>query len=145
MVMRTGAGDPGPCPCAKPEAAVRDLLSATNLWGAAPVPVVRIAAALRIAVMQTAFTEPGLVGLVVVDARERTIYVRREDPLVRQRLAIAHALGHYWMHMRGGDVRGFKDFAAQLAWAGPNNPGPLEQEANHFAAELLMPRSRCAG
>lgn len=139
VARMTDVGDPGPRSGANPEAAVRDLLCATDLWGAIPAPVVRISAALHISVVETAFTELGLVGLIVVDARERTIYVRRHDALVRQRLVVAHALGHYWMHMRGGEVRGFKDFAAQLAWDVPNNPGPLEREANHFAAALLLP------
>ena len=133
---------PGPNAQSVPEAAVRDLLRATDLLGEVPVPVVRIAAALRIRVVETAFTESGLAGLIVVDAAERTIYVSRSDPPARQRFTIAHELGHFWMHMRSGDVRGFKDFGPQLAFRSDNNLTALEREANAFAAELLMPRAQ---
>lgn len=139
--LMNSADGPGPNGRSAAEVAVRSLLETTDLWGEIPVPVVRIAAALNIRVVETEFTEAGLAGLIVVDSDERTIYVSRDDPLARQRFTIAHELGHYWMHMRGNDVRGFKDFGPQLAFRSADTLTPLEREANYFAAELLMPRS----
>lgn len=130
-------------------AAAEELRRATGLWGWYPVPVVRVPQALHLRVVTTRFTEAGLRGLIVVDRGERTIYVEREarqaarsgaqDPSPRQRWIIAHELGHYWLHLRHGGGRGFKDFDPQLSYA-LAGLSPGEREAAAFAAALLVPR-----
>jgi Zn-dependent peptidase ImmA (M78 family) len=62
-----------------------------------------------------------------------TIYVAGVKRTPGQRFAIAHELGHYFLH--GHLQRAFRDkFGAQ-------GFDPLEMEANRFALELLMPAS----
>ena len=50
----------------------------------------------------------------------------------RQRFTLAHELGHYFLHSRQGD-KPLHAFRLGTSMA--------EQEANYFAAELLMPES----
>ncbi len=52
---------------------------------------------------------------------------------LRDRFTIAHELGHYFLHSLQGKL------AIQAERAGT---GPIEQEANTFAAGLLMPEQR---
>ena len=68
-------------------------------------------------------------GASEVIAGEAHIWVRASDPMVRKRFTAGHELGHILKH----DGRQFRDY---IFSAGYNHH---EQEANRFAAELLMP------
>ena len=62
----------------------------------------------------------------------KTIYINNDDPLTRQAFTVAHELGHY--------VLNHEDKETKILWRNTHEPqGPLEQEANKFAAYLLVP------
>lgn len=60
------------------------------------------------------------------------ILVNKNHPLNRQRFTVAHEIGHFILHRDMGDEIRDDEFYRAL-------PGPLETEANAFAADLLMP------
>lgn len=63
------------------------------------------------------------------------IYVKATDNPLRQNFSIAHEIGHYLLHKK----RTFIDEPEQF-WRNESEKGSKEeQEANFFAAELLMP------
>lgn len=63
---------------------------------------------------------------------DRTIYIHNKDDSARQRFAIAHGLGHFFLHSKNTS-----DKWTYICCRGESNP--IETEANNFAAELLMP------
>ena len=50
---------------------------------------------------------------------------------IRDRFTIAHEMGHYYLHSLAGERK---------IWADRKGSGPVEWEANWFAASFLMPR-----
>jgi len=72
-------------------------------------------------------------GFYFPDTAEPKIYVNAEDPSTRQLFTIAHELGHA--------VLGHKPDQYNVLWrfSSPIDKDPLEQEANCFAANLLVP------
>lgn len=79
----------------------------------------------------------GLIDEALLNPMERTIYIRRDDkPMTRKLFSIAHEIGHWMLHSRDKE-RPRINFS--------DNPvideivTAEEQEANAFAAELLMP------
>jgi hypothetical protein len=68
-------------------------------------------------------------GAMEVEGNSATIMVERSDVRVRQRFTMAHELGHVLLHR---DEMSFRD--------ADFTPFTMkEQQANNFAAELLMP------
>jgi Zn-dependent peptidase ImmA (M78 family) len=97
------------------------------------------------------------------------ILIRREDPVARRRFSVAHELGHYVLHFLPMLQQPAQDgslscvitegltvaeedteaapvgqlWISQAVSSQPNSPAPdvtrMEDEANRFAAELLMP------
>ncbi|MBQ7080245.1 MAG: ImmA/IrrE family metallo-endopeptidase [Fibrobacter sp.] len=68
-----------------------------------------------------------------IDVRGKLDFTIKLHPLAtteRQRFTLAHELGHYFLHSKQGAVP-LKAFRLGTSMA--------EQEANYFAAELLMP------
>ncbi|MBB3119723.1 ImmA/IrrE family metallo-endopeptidase [Pseudoduganella violacea] len=61
-----------------------------------------------------------------------TIEYNVNDSLVRRRFTVAHELGHYVL----GHQDAPRDYPDSF---GSKNSSPIEQQANKFAAELLMP------
>lgn len=58
----------------------------------------------------------------------------------RRRFTIAHEVGHWVLHAKRGDVGDFQRFCRPVDLrAGEDHSQEVEQEANRFAAELLMP------
>ena len=79
----------------------------------------------------------GLIDEALLNPMERTIYIRRDDkPMTRKLFSIAHEIGHWMLHSRDKERPriNFSDNPAidEIVTA-------EEQEANAFAAELLMP------
>ncbi|MBT4384420.1 ImmA/IrrE family metallo-endopeptidase [Candidatus Peregrinibacteria bacterium] len=68
-----------------------------------------------------------------LDPRSKTIFVNSEDAPQRQIFTVAHELGHYVLQ-HPADAYG-----VLLRLATPIDKDPLEQEANCFAASLLVP------
>ena len=84
-------------------------------------------------------------GVLVLKEGKATIGVNPNDQQVRKRFTIAHELGHYFLeHQRGGlFVDSHKKHFAVMYRDAQSSTGEIlqEQEANAFAAALLMPRS----
>lgn len=75
------------------------------------------------------------------DTDKYNILVHSGDPDNRKRFTLAHELGHFFLHK---DVikkeRLIVDLKAAVLYRTSENPNDIvEQEANAFAAELLMP------
>jgi Zn-dependent peptidase ImmA (M78 family) len=71
------------------------------------------------------------------DAEEACIYVNKSEAPARQTFTVAHELGHHMLHQAWAHSTAYKvllrDSDAQMDF--------YEQEANAFAANLLVPRS----
>jgi hypothetical protein len=90
-------------------------------------------------------TDPGAAGTIVVrDIRDFTIHVRDGSFHARERLTIAHELGHYYLHY----VVPFKDKDPRprllATYSLEDDASQAEAEANWFAFELLMPKAEFA-
>ena len=71
------------------------------------------------------------------DFKDNSIYVNKADDPRRQLFTIAHELGHHLLHDEWARSSDYK-----VLWRDPTRRGrdTKEQEANAFAANLLMPR-----
>ena len=83
-------------------------------------------------------------GVLVLKDGKATIGLNPADSTVRRRFTIAHELGHYFLeHQRGGlFVDNHKKNFAVMYRDAQSSTGEIlqEQEANAFAAAVLMPR-----
>lgn len=75
---------------------------------------------------------PGWDGAVMSNERRAEIWIRSDTFRGRQRFTIAHEIGHLMLHPLGTE---FRDVAP-----GTVQHSPQEQQANAFAAALLMPK-----
>jgi Zn-dependent peptidase ImmA (M78 family) len=119
--------------------AEREAISLLNRTGMFEPPVnpVDIAHDLGVEVSFVTFTgeSQGVSGFY--DPTQNAIYVNEEDAGVRQTFTIAHELGHKVLHDDWARSEAYK-----VLWRDPRKQGKdrFEQEANAFAANLLMPR-----
>jgi Zn-dependent peptidase ImmA (M78 family) len=82
-------------------------------------------------------------GILVVENDKGTIGYNPENSRVRQRFTIAHELGHFLLHKHAkNEVFVDKDFIVKYRSEKKYTPSEIkqEQEANTFAATLLMPK-----
>ncbi len=82
-------------------------------------------------------------GLLAIENGKAVIGVNHTESKVRRRFTIAHELGHYELHREEGKLfvdKNFKMFRSQTSGNTPHNQR-LEQEANAFAAAILMPEA----
>jgi len=103
----------------------------------APVDVGKAAESLGIKVLQSGLG-PRISGILRRDPSQGArsgyvIIVNDAHPFNRQRFTVAHELGHFVLH-RSDDFTELADDEFYRAL-----PGPLEREANEFAADILMP------
>lgn len=84
-------------------------------------------------------------GVLYVDKGKGTIGYNPNESEVRRRFTIAHELGHYELHRLNKEIfvdNGKKQFKALFRdHRSSTGEDLLEQEANAFAAALLMPRN----
>lgn len=108
-----------------------------------------------------------LSGYIYAAWESGVILVNRDDPVVRRRYTVAHELGHYLLHALPGLEAGASVFSevqpggrradtedeigedGEVRVIGSDaettsGSRDWEVEANHFAAELLMPTNLCA-
>ncbi len=79
------------------------------------------------------FPDPNIAGMYKRD--ERAVYLEERDPYVRQAFTAAHEIGHYYLHSgMEGETFYRKDYFTLT-----DDERLMEQEANWFAASLLMP------
>jgi Zn-dependent peptidase ImmA (M78 family) len=93
-----------------------------------PVSVESIAIKLGVKIERK--SNPGFIGAVDSTCDPPVIILDQDGALVRQRFTIAHELGHLFMHPLGLLLR-----ESTFARSGQRS----EEEANEFAASLLMP------
>jgi hypothetical protein len=126
-----------PAPGATQRRAWADTIVAKH-QSVAPVNVAAVARELGVSVFAADLGQ-GVSGVLKRDSQSGssgyTIYVQKSHPLPRQRFTVAHELGHFVLHSSyfNPDV-GIKDDEFYRAL-----PGPLETQANQYAADLLMP------
>lgn len=70
------------------------------------------------------------------DKAKKTIYVSRSDPYYRQVFTVAHELGHFYLHNHKEKEIFYRKDPVNLEQMVKGE----EQEANWFAASLLIPR-----
>jgi Zn-dependent peptidase ImmA (M78 family) len=102
-----------------------------------PVNPLEIANSLGVKVHFVSFSgeSEGVSGLY--DPSQNMILVNEAEAGVRQTFTIAHELGHKILHDEWARSSAYK-----VLWRDPRKQGKdrWEQEANYFAANLLMPR-----
>jgi len=74
----------------------------------------------------------GVSGVLAIDSGKGTIGYNPRESKVRQRFTIAHELGHYELHRKNNELRDQNSSTGELK---------KEQEANAFAASILMPEN----
>lgn len=104
-----------------------------------PIPVNKIAEFRGLAIKPYDLGED-VSGVLVIKNGKGTIGINPSESSVRQRFTIAHELGHYELHNDGDEL--FVDKGFKVLFRDQNSSkGEIkkEQEANAFAAALLMP------
>ncbi|MFZ3009943.1 MAG: ImmA/IrrE family metallo-endopeptidase [Candidatus Microsaccharimonas sp.] len=102
----------------------------------APVNVIAIAEKLGFKVVPFSFPDTMSAVVRIYEDGEKVIGVNKDQTPTRQRFSIAHELGHY--------LCGHESYSHDQIVIDPSkkylDPGfQMEQEADEFAAELLMP------
>jgi hypothetical protein len=115
----------------------RVLAVAARYQTAAPVDVLGIAHDLGIKVWKSDY-DNNISGVLrpsenLGGTSGYAILVNKSHPKNRQRFTVAHEIGHFALHRfdHDGEIKDDEFYRAL--------PGPLEREANEFAADLLMP------
>lgn len=106
-----------------------------------PVDVEDIAGALGFRVVPYDFADDGVSGILVIEDDIRAIGVNRRHHRNRQRFTIAHELGHFVAGHEDVEQQDFVEHHRFYVDGTFAVNEPKEQEANEFAAELLMPES----
>ena len=103
-----------------------------------PIDVVALAESRDILVKAKPDTAPGVSGMLVRKGDAFGIlYATHIKSLRFQRFSIAHELGHYLLDGHIDHV--FRKSGTHISEAGFTSADPIELEADHFAAGLLMP------
>lgn len=108
-------------------------------YSSPPIPVLEIAESNGVDVVFSDFGPSGEKVAGFCDFHGAKLYVNADDPINRQTFTIAHELGHWILH------RSFFERRPDLYHLLPRfqraeRGNPFEQEANCFAANLLVPR-----
>lgn len=106
---------------------------------APPVNVEQIAGILGFRVVPYDFDDPTISGMLVMEDEVRAIAVNRAQHRHRQRFTVAHEIGHFLAGHEDYDAADFMEHKKFYLDGSFATHDPKEQEANEFAAELLMP------
>lgn len=105
-----------------------------------PVEIIRICNSIGLKVFEE-YLDPDVSGMIIVDnepweryGTNKFIVVNLSELASRRRFTIAHELAHYVLHNEGNTLYAHRDMVG-------NNElrSNIEQEANYFAANILMP------
>lgn len=110
-------------------------------WGITKLPVdpFQIAADQNIVLMELPASQKGVSGMLIHHGNEFAIaYATHVDNDGFQRFSVAHELGHFFSPGHFEQLLGHT--GQHSSHAGFVSDHPLELEADHFAAGLLMPR-----
>jgi Zn-dependent peptidase ImmA (M78 family) len=104
-----------------------------------PIPVLEIAERSGVDVVFDPFDRFSDTVAGFCDFEAKRLYVNSQDPLNRQTFTIAHELGHWVLH-RAYFLMHPDEYSVMPRFQRPNGRDPYEQEANCFAANLLVPK-----
>lgn len=101
-----------------------------------PINIVKVANLLGFKILPFDFPET-MSGVIKIEGTKKVIAVNKNMPEVRQRFTIAHELGHYLSgHSNFSDEK-IRFVDPDKKYLDPQHRD--EEEADEFAAELLMP------
>jgi len=106
-----------------------------------PVKIEDIAKQRGLRVMPYAFDED-ISGVLVIEDGLGTIGYNQSESRVRRRFTIAHELGHYELHKEKSKLfmdKGFRAIFHRKNTGITEDTKKMEEEANAFAASILMP------
>lgn len=107
-------------------------------YSSPPIPVLEIAESHGVDVIITDFGDAGDRVAGFCDFGSARLYVNAKDALTRQTFTMAHELGHWILHREFFDAHPERyQILPRFQRAAANDP--FEQEANCFAANLLVP------
>lgn len=101
---------------------------------APPIDLSKIVTRFAMSIKQGDFGRADISG--AYDRKNRTIYIAQNDHYSRQAFTIAHEIGHYLLHESKNEETFFRVDALKFNGQKP----AMEQEADWFAAALLMPK-----
>lgn len=99
-----------------------------------PINITKIASTLGLTLKEGIFADDEVVG--AYDKASKTIYVAEADPYFRKAFTIAHEMGHFMLH----EEKEKETFFRKDVILSDKEDRIEEQEANYFAANLLMPK-----
>lgn len=103
-----------------------------------PIPVHRIAEEQGVNVVFADFGKHSATVSGFCDFKNAQLFVNRQDRPGRQVFTIAHELGHWILH-RELFLADPSRYPVLPRFSAPDRNDVLEKEANHFAANLLVP------
>lgn len=118
--------------------AVKEAEKLTNIYSSPPIPVLEIAQQQGVDVVFTTFGPHTDKVAGCCDFAKSKIFVNKTDNLGRQMFTMAHELGHWMLHK--DIVAHFPEQYQVLPRFHKAAKTPIEQEADRFAAELLVPK-----
>lgn len=118
----------------KAEEAARSTLQ-DNFIFQAPIPVEELVEYEGLGLIRTRFDDGEIAG--VINLETKYLLVSSTDSETRQRFTIAHELGHWMLHKE--QMKENKNLAVLYRKPLGREEDSLEQEANCFAANLLVP------
>lgn len=108
-------------------------------YSSPPVPVLEIAESHGVDVVLASFGDVGDKVAGFCDFGAAKLFVNAEDLIQRQTFTIAHELGHWILH-RDYFNNHPERYSILPRFQKTERSNPFEQEANMFAANLLVPR-----
>ena len=111
----------------------------TKDYSAPPIPVIEIAESNGVDIVFAGFGDHNSVVAGLCDFENARLYVNKDDIEVRQYFTIAHELGHWLLH-RDIFMSYPERYPVLPRFQNAEEHDPLEQEANCFAANLLVPK-----
>ena len=104
-----------------------------------PIPAHNIAKEHGVIVCFTDFGKHAETVSGLLDFSKSRLYVNEKDVFERQLFTIAHELGHWMLH-KGHYEADPELYKLLPRFSSPDRDDPLEQEANRFAACILVPK-----
>jgi len=115
------------------------LLAQVNL-NSPPIELKTILEHLNINLLEYDFPK-NISAILLKDEDMLVVGVNKNDPPNRQRFSIAHEIGHYILRHYNDVFIDTSEIATGRFDYSDNSNKAQEQEANHFASELLLPSS----
>jgi Zn-dependent peptidase ImmA (M78 family) len=80
-------------------------------------------------------------GVLLIEEDKATIGIDKRSSHVRQRFTLAHEFGHYILHATKSNTFVDNVFYRKKSEGYTSKEEKIEQEANYFAANILMPEN----